>query len=161
MATYTSDRYERYTELELEFVKEHWCYGNLHILAEVMGRGAKALQQYANKNGISFNRGKKSLTKEEYKIIWDKARYKTSSPIVRDTPQAAVKVTSDDLAAPLEETKKPETGMPEATPVCPCHVDDTIITKRIGLLDGGELWVCARCGREIGIRHGSFQRPRP
>lgn len=146
-ATYTSDRYERYTELELAFLKEHWCYGNLPILAEVMGRAPQALREVAYKHGFKWHKGRKSLTKEEYKIIYDKARYKSSSPIIRDTPDSAVKVSD-------EAEKK----LPEVTPVCPCHVDDTIITRRIRLLDGGELWVCARCGREIGIRRGGFSR---
>lgn len=157
---YAENRYERVTELELEFVKKYWCYGNLGDIAEVIGRGLHALRSTVDRYKISYNRGQQALPLDKLREIWSQAQYRSASPMIRDLPQEAVCPPAEEqpqkAEAPAEQPKE-ETPPPQTGPaVCPCHVDDTIIAKRINLTDGGELWVCARCGRQIALRRGTF-----
>lgn len=154
--TYTENRYSRVTELEIEFLKNYYCFGNLPVLGRILGRSEAALRNIAYNHGIKYNRGQKSLPESKLREIWNHAQYRTESPMIKDLPQEAVVAP---LPAPKAETMVEEfvkEEAPEHPSVCPCHADDTIIARRIGLIDGGELWVCARCGREIALRRGPF-----
>lgn len=161
--TYTENRYQRLSELELEFLKRYYCFGNLDVLGRILGRSTKALRSTLHRYGISYNRGQRSLSEDELRAIWERANYRVHNPMIRDIPSEAVCATQPETETKPQPEAEPE---PEPKPareqpsVCPCRVDDTIIAKRVDLIDGGELWVCARCGREIALRRGPFTTKR-
>ena len=159
--TYTENRYSRVSELEIEFLRKHYCFGNLPVLGRVLGRSESAMRNIAHNHGIKFNRGRKSLPEEKLRELWAHAQYRMENPMIKDSAQEAVvaPMPAPQAEPVIKEPVKEET--PEQQPtVCPCLSDDTIIAKRIGLIDGGELWVCARCGREIALRRGPFTAKR-
>lgn len=155
--TYTENRYQRLSELELEFLKRYYCFGNLDILSRILKRSVKALRSTLHRYDISYNRGQRSLSEDELRAIWERANYRVHNPMIKDIPSEAVCAVEPEMETKPQPEAEPEPKPVQEQPsVCPCHVDDTIIAKRINLTDGGELWVCARCGRQIALRRGTF-----
>lgn len=132
---------ERFTEVELEFIKEYWHRGNLRLIAQVLGRTRDSLQNKVFIEGIKMNPGQAYYSYAQLKKIYDDAVRKVNNPMVHVLPQEAVHGTSE--VKPVSNLK------------CPCLSEDTIIVKRIKLVNDGELWVCARCGRQIGCKRGN------
>ena len=136
-------RYEKFSEVDVEFVKTYWHRGNLKLLAEVMGRSYASLQSMTYSRGIKLNPGNPYYSFDQLKKIYDEANRKVNNKMVHVLPQEAVQ--SNNVVQPTSHLK------------CPCLSEDTIIVKRIKLVNDGELWVCARCGRQIGCKRGDLE----
>lgn len=136
-------RYEKFSEVDVEFVKTYWHRGNLKLLAEVLGRSYASLQSMTYSRGIKFNPGDPYYSFEQLKKIYDEANRKVNNKMVHVLPQEAVQSSN------VGSSTKPTSHLK-----CPCLSEDTIIVRRIKLVNDGELWVCARCGRQIGVKRG-------
>ena len=83
--------YSKFTELDVEFVKKYWCYGNLDILAKVLKRTRYSLNNMTQSRGLHYNQGQKTLTYDELCEIYKKSYYKLTNPIIATLEHEAIK----------------------------------------------------------------------